>query len=105
MLEIFQLYVFILAGFVGFITIQRVPPLLHTPLMSATNAISGISLVGAIVAAGGKYGTVSTILGLIAVICAATNVVAGFLITDRMLAMFKDPKAGGGAQPAERAAK
>ena len=85
---IFQLYVFILAGFVGFIIILRVPSLLHTPLMSATNAISGISLVGAIVAAGGQYGRVSTILGFIAVICAATNVVAGFLITDRMLAMF-----------------
>ncbi|MEA3246285.1 MAG: NAD(P) transhydrogenase subunit alpha [Gemmatimonadota bacterium] len=89
MFEIFQLYVFILAGFVGFIVIQRVPPLLHTPLMSATNAISGISLVGAIVAAGGRYGKLSTMLGMIAVICAATNVVAGFLITDRMLAMFK----------------
>lgn len=85
---IFQLYVFILAGFVGFIIILRVPSLLHTPLMSATNAISGISLVGAIVAAGGQYGRMSTILGFIAVICAATNVVAGFLITDRMLAMF-----------------
>jgi H+-translocating NAD(P) transhydrogenase subunit alpha len=85
---IFQIYVFILAGFVGFIIISKVPPLLHTPLMSATNAISGISLVGAIVSAGGQYGTLSTILGFIAVICAATNVVAGFLITDRMLAMF-----------------
>jgi NAD(P) transhydrogenase subunit alpha len=89
MIQIFQLYVFILAGFVGFIIIQRVPPLLHTPLMSATNAISGISLVGAIVAAGGQYGRVSTILGFVAVVCAATNVTAGFLITDRMLAMFK----------------
>ena len=81
MIQIFQLYVFILAGFVGFIIIQRVPPLLHTPLMSATNAISGISLVGAIVAAGGQYGRVSTILGFVAVVCAATNVTAGFLIT------------------------
>jgi len=89
MTQIFQLYVFILAGFVGFIVIQRVPPLLHTPLMSATNAISGISLVGAIVAAGGQYGKVATILGFVAVVCAATNVTAGFLITDRMLAMFK----------------
>ena len=89
---IFQLYVFVLAGFVGFIIILRVPALLHTPLMSATNAISGISLVGAIVAAGGQYGRLSTILGFIAVICAATNVVAGFLITDRMLAMFARKK-------------
>lgn len=83
-----SVYVFILAGFVGFLVITRVPPLLHTPLMSATNAISGISLVGAIVAAGGQYGRVATIMGFIAVICAATNVFAGFLITDRMLAMF-----------------
>ena len=101
---IFQLYVFILAGFVGFIIISRVPPLLHTPLMSATNAISGISLVGAIVAAGGQYGRLSTIFGFIAVICAATNVVAGFLITDRMLAMFggrkKEQKADAGGHGA-----
>ena len=95
-----QLYVFILAGFVGFLVIGKVPPLLHMPLMSATNAISGISLVGAIVAAGGQYGRTSTILGFIAVICAATNVVAGFLITDRMLGMFKHPvkKPDGGAK-------
>jgi NAD(P) transhydrogenase subunit alpha len=101
MLQIFQLYVFILAGFVGFIVIQRVPPLLHTPLMSATNAISGISLVGAIVAAGGQYGKLATILGFIAVVCAATNVVAGFLITDRMLAMFKGQKAANAKEQAE----
>ena len=94
-----QVYVFILAGFVGFLIITRVPSLLHTPLMSATNAISGISIVGAIVAAGGQYGRLATALGFIAVVCAATNVVAGFLITDRMLAMFKrdDPKAPGKA--------
>ncbi len=95
-----QVYVFILAGFVGFLVIGKVPPLLHTPLMSATNAISGISLVGAIVAAGGQHGKVSTILGFIAVVAAATNVVAGFLITDRMLGMFKHPpkKTEGGAK-------
>ncbi|GAC1653403.1 MAG: NAD(P) transhydrogenase subunit alpha [Gemmatimonadaceae bacterium] len=85
---VIELYVFILAGFVGYQVITRVPPLLHTPLMSATNAISGISLVGSIVAAGGKYGTVATVLGFVAVICATTNVVGGFLITDRMLRMF-----------------
>ena len=89
---LFGLYIFVLAGFLGHYVISKVPPLLHTPLMSATNAISGISLVGAIVAAGGQYGKVSTILGFIAVICAATNVTAGFLITDRMLAMFGGPK-------------
>ena len=80
---------FILAGFVGFLVISRVPPLLHTPLMAATNAISGISLVGSIVLAGGQYGRVATILGVIAVACAMTNVVGGFIITDRMLNMFK----------------
>ena len=88
-----QLYVFVLAGFVGFLVITRVPPLLHTPLMSATNAISGISLVGSIVAAGGGFGMVGTILGFIAVICAMSNVVGGFLITDRMLRMFRRPGA------------
>ncbi len=83
------LYVFMLAAFVGYQVISRVPPLLHTPLMSATNAISGISLVGSIVTAGADYGTLSTILGFIAVICSTTNVVGGFVITDRMLKMFK----------------
>ena len=83
------LYVFVLAGFVGYQVITRVPPLLHTPLMSATNAISGISLVGSLVAAGADYGKVSTILGFIAVTAATTNVVGGFMITDRMLRMFK----------------
>jgi len=88
-LIILQLYVFILAAFVGYQVITRVPPLLHTPLMSATNAISAISVVGALVIAGGKYGFVGEILGTIAVACAMTNVVGGFLITDRMLRMFK----------------
>ena len=84
-----SLFIFILAGFVGFEVIGRVSPTLHTPLMSATNAISGISLVGSIVAAGGTYSLVSTILGCIAVAAAAINVVGGFMITDRMLRMFK----------------
>ena len=82
-------YVFVLAAFLGYLVISRVPPLLHTPLMSATNAISGISLVGSIVTAGAHYGTLSTILGFIAVVCSTTNVVGGFVITDRMLKMFK----------------
>ena len=86
---ILELYIFVLAGFVGFMVITRVPPLLHTPLMSATNAISGISLVGSLVAAGSARSNVATILGFIAVVCATTNVVGGFLITDRMLRMFK----------------
>lgn len=83
------LYVFALAAFLGYQVISRVPPLLHTPLMSATNAISGISLVGSIVTAGAQYNRVSTILGFVAVTCATTNVVGGFMITDRMLRMFK----------------
>ena len=84
-----ELYVFILAGFVGYLTITKVPPLLHTPLMSATNAISGISLVGSIVLAGSAHDVTSTTLGVIAVTAATINVVGGFLITDRMLKMFK----------------
>jgi len=83
------LYVFALAAFLGYQVISRVPPLLHTPLMSATNAISGISLVGSIVIAGSGHDRVSTILGFIAVVSASTNVVGGFVITDRMLRMFK----------------
>ncbi|MBC7894701.1 MAG: NAD(P) transhydrogenase subunit alpha [Cytophagaceae bacterium] len=84
-----QVYVFILAAFLGYQLISRVPALLHTPLMSATNAIAGISLVGSLIAAGGRYGTVATILGFIAVVMATINVVGGFLITNRMLGMFK----------------
>ncbi len=84
-----SLYVFALAAFLGYQVISRVPPLLHTPLMSATNAISGISLVGSIVTAGAQYNRVSTILGLAAVISATINVVGGFMITDRMLKMFR----------------
>ncbi len=84
------LYIFILAGFLGYHVISRVPPLLHTPLMSATNAISGIALVGSIVVTGAYPDDwLSTSLGFIAVVCSATNVVGGFIITDRMLKMFK----------------
>lgn len=83
------LYVFALAAFLGYQVISRVPPLLHTPLMSATNAISGISLVGSIVTAGAQYNRISTILGFTAVTCATINVVGGFMITDRMLKMFR----------------
>ena len=90
-----QLYVFVLAAFLGFQIISRVPPLLHTPLMAATNAISGISLVGSLVAAGSDHNRVATILGFIAVVCATMNVVGGFLITDRMLGMFKRDEARG----------
>ena len=85
---IFGLYIFALATFVGYQVISRVPALLHTPLMSGTNAISGISLVGSIVAAGCDH-RLSNILGVVAVAAATTNVVGGFWITDRMLKMFK----------------
>ncbi|MEX0699045.1 MAG: NAD(P) transhydrogenase subunit alpha [Acidimicrobiia bacterium] len=88
-MDIVDVYVFVLAGFVGYQVISRVPALLHTPLMAATNAISGISLVGSLVAAGSGRNTVATILGVIAVTCAMANVVGGFLITDRMLRMFR----------------
>jgi NAD(P) transhydrogenase subunit alpha len=84
-----RLYVFVLAGFVGFQIITKVPALLHTPLMSATNAISGISLVGSLVAAGAGHSAYSTFLGFVAVTAATINVVGGFMITDRMLKMFK----------------
>ena len=86
---IIQLFVFLLAGFVGLQTISRVPPLLHTPLMAATNAISGISLVASMVLAGSHQGVLATVLGAVAVGSATANVVGGFLITDRMLGMFK----------------
>ena len=86
------LYIFILAGFLGYHVITRVPPLLHTPLMSATNAISGISLIGSLVIAGANYDPLSTFLGFLAVCCSSTNVVGGFLITDRMLKMFKSER-------------
>ncbi len=83
------LFVFVLASFTGFEIINKVPPTLHTPLMSGSNAISGISVIGAILAAGAKETNLSVILGLIAVILATVNVVGGFLVTDRMLQMFK----------------
>ncbi|MBN1302298.1 MAG: NAD(P) transhydrogenase subunit alpha [Melioribacteraceae bacterium] len=82
-------YVFVLAIFVGFELITKVPPTLHTPLMSGSNAISGITIVGALLSAGAEEFTLSTILGLAALIFATINVVGGYLVTDRMLKMFK----------------
>ena len=82
-------YILVLGGFLGLEVIRRVSPTLHTPLMSATNAISGISLVGSLVVAGSGHDTVSTVLGFIAVTAATINVVGGFMITDRMLRFFK----------------
>lgn len=81
--------VFVLAAFVGFEVIRRVPPTLHTPLMSGANAISGITIVGAIIAAATGTGWAAGVLGFLAVVFAMINVVGGFLVTDRMLEMFK----------------
>ena len=82
-------YVFVLASFIGLGVIRRVSRLLHTPLMSLTNAISAIAVVGAILLAGEQESRLSTMLGAIAVFASTTNIVSGFLITDRMLKMFK----------------
>ncbi|MGE3818223.1 MAG: NAD(P) transhydrogenase subunit alpha [Isosphaeraceae bacterium] len=87
-----SLYVFMLAGFIGFEVIRRVSPLLHTPLMSLTNALDAISVVGAILLVGAGKGPVATVLGTIAIVAATSNVVGGFLITDRMLGMFKSSR-------------
>ncbi|MCL1592819.1 MAG: NAD(P) transhydrogenase subunit alpha [Actinomycetia bacterium] len=81
--------VFVLASFVGFEIIRRVPPTLHTPLMSGANAISGITIVGAIIAAATGSGIAAGVLGFLAVVFAMINVIGGFLVTDRMLEMFK----------------
>lgn len=81
--------VFVLAAFVGLEVIAKVPPTLHTPLMSGANAISGITIVGALAASGIGQGTAATVLGFLAVTTATINVVGGFLVTDRMLEMFK----------------
>jgi NAD(P) transhydrogenase subunit alpha len=86
---IVSIYIFVLAIFAGFELITRGPPLLHTPLMSGANAISGITVVGALIIAGAGDSSLSTILGFLAIVFATINVVGGFLVTDRMLEMFK----------------
>ena len=86
---IVSLSIFVLAIFVGFEVITKVPPTLHTPLMSCSNAISGITLVGAILSAGLQHSLLTTILGFTAVVFATVNVVGGFLVTHRMLGMFR----------------
>ena len=83
------LTIFVLAVFIGFEVITKVPPTLHTPLMSGSNAISGITLVGALLAAGTRYTTLTTIFGFAAVVFATINVVGGYLVTNRMLSMFR----------------
>ena len=91
---IFLLFVLVLSIFLGFELISKVPATLHTPLMSGSNAISGITLVGAIVSAGTPLNNISTLLGTLAVAFATINVIGGYLVTDRMLAMFKKKKPG-----------
>ena len=86
---VLQITVLVLAAFVGFEVISKVPTTLHTPLMSGTNAIHGVVIVGAILVAGSDQGTVTTVLGTIGVAFGASNVVGGFLVTDRMLHMFR----------------
>jgi NAD(P) transhydrogenase subunit alpha len=89
---IIALTVFVLAVFVGFEIITKVPPTLHTPLMSGSNAISGITLIGALLSAGARQTTLTTILGFVAVAFATVNVVGGFLVTHRMLGMFRQKR-------------
>ncbi len=89
-----EIVVFVLAVFVGFEVITKVPPTLHTPLMSGSNAISGITVIGAILVAGEGYSPLATILGIVAVAFATTNIVGGFMVTDRMLQMFSKDKGG-----------
>jgi H+-translocating NAD(P) transhydrogenase subunit alpha len=84
-----SLFIFVLAGFIGFEVIRRVSPLLHTPLMSLTNALDAIAVVGAIILVGEQKSTLATVFGTIAIVAAMSNVVGGFVITDRMLGMFK----------------
>jgi NAD(P) transhydrogenase subunit alpha len=86
---LFALFIFMLAAFLGFELISKVPPTLHTPLMSGSNAISGITLIGALIAAGSEENPLAIILATFAVALAMINVVGGFLVTDRMLKMFR----------------
>lgn len=88
-----EIVIFVLAVFVGFEVITKVPPTLHTPLMSGSNAISGITVIGAMVVAGEGHSQLGTILGVVAVAFATTNIVGGFMVTDRMLQMFRKGKA------------
>ncbi len=86
---ILTITIFVLAMFVGFEVITKVPPTLHTPLMSGSNAISGIAIIGALISAGAEETTLASVLGIVAVALATVNVVGGFLVTNRMLKMFQ----------------
>lgn len=89
---IYLVIIFVLALFLGFELITKVPPIIHTPLMSGTNAISGITIIGALIATGSGHSMLGTILGAIAIVFATINVVGGFLVTHRMLEKFKTKK-------------
>lgn len=93
--------IFVLATFVGFEVITKIPPTLYTPLMSGTNAISGVVLIGALIVAGSGQRDVASLLGFLAIVLATINVVGGFLVTDRMLHMFKRPEALGKTDSSE----
>ena len=91
-----EIYVFVLAVFVGFEVISKVPVVLHTPLMSGTNAIHGIVVIGGILVLGTAHGSLETVLGVLAVVFGAINLAGGFVVTDRMLEMFRSkPRPGG----------
>ena len=92
------IYVFVLAGFIGFEVITKVPPTLHTPLMSGANAISGITIIGALLIVGSGEGVLTQALGVAALILATINVVGGFMVTDRMLRMFRRDRGRGARQ-------
>jgi len=89
-----NLFIFMLAAFIGFDVIRKISPLLHTPLMSLTNALDAIAVVGAIILAGEHKSQLAAVLGTIAIVAATSNIVGGFLITDRMLKMFKSSRPG-----------
>ena len=91
---VYLTFILMLSIFLGFELINKVPATLHTPLMSASNAISGITLVGALVSAGAEHGTLAVVLGTVAVALATINVVGGYVVTDRMLGMFKKMEGG-----------
>lgn len=99
MMFVTALTMFVLAVFLGVELIAKVPPTLHTPLMSGSNAISGITLVGAMVSAGTDHSTLTSVLGFVAVVLATINVVGGFLVTHRMLAMFGPRKRSRASSP------
>ncbi len=93
---IIGIVVFTLATFLGFELIHRVPPTLHTPLMSGANAVSGITIVGALIVAGQEHGWISMVLGFLAIVMAMINVVGGYAVTNRMLRMFRSDKKADG---------